>query len=107
MVDSISKFEIGKHRKYKVNGQIVSKEKYDQVKSEWDKKDWERDHPVMESDVHLEKRDFIVGFGKFPDDRERCPEGYHWVKTYEKSHNRVMYRKRVVRGHCAKNSKRM
>jgi pyruvate-formate lyase-activating enzyme len=103
---SSSKVHIGKYKKYKINGKAVSKDRYDRIRGQWDKENWERTHPIRKPNQNIETRTMMIpGYGKFSDQTERCPEGYHWVRTYEKHHNRGIYKSQVVRGYCAKNGR--
>lgn len=92
---------------YTYNGEPISKERFNQIENKWEREDYQRDNPFLSPDKDHEFAELHVpGIGEFNNYDLRCPEGYHWVQTYEKHRNLGIYKSQVVRGHCSRDPQR-
>lgn len=91
-VKSMSKRTAFGKTTYKIDGREVPKEEYEKSVSV---------SRTLKPDTRYRINTKYIGVK--PSDRDkRCPEGYHWVNTYQRRKKRFLYTTETVRGHCAR-----
>ncbi len=93
---SLSKRTVFGKTTYKVDGRNVSRNEYERVKKTAEKSE------ILDPNAQYTFDTKYIGVKATGRDR-KCPEGYHWVNTYRRMKNRFVYKREIVRGHCAKN----